>query len=71
VTAAVIPYEAAVATAAARLNDALSGIRETALAGGPQAVAAQSSGLRNGLDPDYLAEAYLALPRGQQAARAA
>ena len=71
-SAGVTPYETAVATAAARLNAALSGMRETALAGGPQAVAAQSSGLRDGLSAESLTQAFTALRRADpEAARAA
>jgi hypothetical protein len=71
VSAAVIPYGTAVAKAAGLLNAALAELHAAGVTGGAQAVAAQSSGLRNGLSAESLTEAYLALPREQQAARAA
>ena len=70
-SAYLIPYDAAVAAAAGLLSAALAGLHATGLAGGPQAVAAQSSGARNGMAPDDLAAAYIALPRETGAARAA
>ena len=70
-TAAVVPYGTAVATAAGLLSAALAELNATGVTGGPQAVAERSSGLRNGMAPDDLAAAYIALPRETGAARAA
>jgi predicted phage gp36 major capsid-like protein len=70
-SAAVVSYGTAVAKAAGLLSAALAELHAAGVTGGAQAVAAQSSGARNGLALDDLAEAYTALPREQQAARAA
>ena len=70
-SAAIIPYGAAVAKAAGLLNAALAELHAAEITGGPQAVAERANGLRNGLSPDDLAARYAALPRETGAARAA
>jgi hypothetical protein len=70
-SAALVSYGSAVAAAAGLLNAALAELHAAGVTGGAQAVAAQSSGLRNGMSAGDLAAQWVALPREQGAAIAA